>query len=161
MQAYTFAGMTLAEFRAALHRNSDHGLLFVFDDGDTIPPEFHITEVGHVVKNFVDCGGTRRKAESCMLQAWVAANDSDHRLTAAKLAHILDLAGSLLPSDALPVELEYEGCVISQYEVSGFESKDGTLRFTLADKHTDCLAKEACGLESSGCGCAPAGEKCC
>ena len=154
--------MTLSEFRAALLQHPDHRLAFVFDDGEEIPAEFHITEVGHVMKNFIDCGGTRRSVESCLLQAWIAANDKDHRLAPGKLAKIIDLAAPLFPSPDLPVELEYEGCVISQYEVSGHGISDGTLKFTLADKHTDCLAKEACGLESgSQCCSGPAGSGCC
>lgn len=152
--------MKISAFKAALHAHPDHRLEFAFDDGDTIPAEFHITEVGHVVKRFIDCGGTVRTSEACMLQAWVAEDDQGHRLSPGKLASILDLAKKVLPGDDLDVELEYEGCVISQYKVGGFAVSDGALRFTLADKHTDCLAREACGL--AGCGCAPAGAgKCC
>ena len=143
--------MTLRDFHAALRGHPEAQLLFVFDDGDTIPVDFHVTEVGHVRKRFIDCGGTQRVAESCQLQVWVAANDPEHRLVAAKLAGILDLAKPLLPSEDLPVEVEYEGCVISQYAVTGVEHRDGALRFALADKHTDCLDREACGLESPGC----------
>jgi hypothetical protein len=153
--------MNISEFQSVLRNHSDHGILFVFDDGETIPSDFHITEVGHVQKSFIDCGGAKRKSEACMLQAWVAANDKGHRLPAGKLADIIEMARSILPSHDLPVELEYEACVISQYEVSGFEVRDQTLRFALVDKHTDCLAKEACGLEATGCGCNPVAGKCC
>src|SRR4051812_37298300 len=121
--------MKLAEFKAALSAHSDSGILFVFDDGDTIPPNFHVTEVGHVLKRFVDCGGTKRTSEACVLQAWVAANDADHRLTAGKLAKIIELGCSLLPSDSLEVEIEYEQCVLSQYRISGFGHRDGQLHF--------------------------------
>lgn len=152
--------MILSEFKAALSAHPDSNLVFVFDDGDTIPADFHVTEVGHVVKTFVDCGGEKRVAESCQLQVWVAANDPDHRLSAGKLASILELAREIVPSGDLPVEVEYEGCVISQYQVSGVEVRDGALRFTLVDKHTDCLAKEACGLEGANC-CGGSGEGCC
>lgn len=153
--------MNIKEFQAALEANPDSILTFMFDDGETIPPDFHVTEVGHVVKNFIDCGGTRRSVEACLLQAWVASNDESHRLTAGKLARIIELARPFLPSDTLDVEVEYEGCVLSQYRVEDVESRDGTLRFSLADKHTDCLAKEACGLEASGCGSGSKKRGCC
>lgn len=161
-RVYSLVDMHLWEFKQQLAQHPGHALLFVFDDGETIPPDFHVTEVGHVAKNFVDCGGTRRRSEVCMLQVWVAANDKDHRLAPSKLASILDLAREVVPDESLEVEVEYEGCVISQYRVVGAETLDGALRFKLEDKHTDCLAKEACGLESSCC--APGtstGSKCC
>lgn len=151
--------MTLAELKSALARSAETSLRIVLPDGDPIPADFHITEVGHVTKNFVDCGGTRRSHESCVLQAWVAKNDPDHRLTAGKLAAILQLAGSLLPADTLEVEVEYEGCVISQYPLAGIRSDQDALALLLTNKHTDCLAKEACGLES--CGSEDEGSSCC
>jgi hypothetical protein len=155
--------MILRELKMNLIEHRDKNLRFVLPDGDRIAADFHVTEVGHVVKNFIDCGGTRRKTEAIMLQAWVAANDPDHRLTAGKLAGIIDLAAPILPSDELEVEVEYEGCTISQYPVAGVRAEGNELRFTLTNKHTDCLAKEACGLES--CGCSPeettANGKCC
>jgi Family of unknown function (DUF6428) len=143
--------MRLSAFKAALAAHPDSSLAFAFDDGDTIPAHFHITEVGHVVKRFIDCGGTRRTADSCTLQAWVAEADREHRLAPAKLGQILERARPLLPSEDLEVEVEYEQCVLSQYRVAGYAHEDGTLRFALEDKHTDCLAKEACGVEG-GCG---------
>ena len=147
--------MKLSDLKIVLKTNSDFRLNIVFPDGDFIEPEFHVTEVGHVVKNFVDCGGTRRSTESCVLQTWVTANDKEHRLTAAKLAKILELSSEVIPSDDLSLEVEYEGCNIVQYPVEEIAAVDGEVRLTLGKKHTDCLAKEACGLEScaSGKGC--------
>lgn len=153
--------MNLHDLKAALREHSDKNLRFILPDGDPIPADFHVTEVGHVAKNFIDCGGTRRSAEAVVLQAWVAANDPDHRLTAGKLGSILELAKPLFLSDQLEVEVEYEGCAISQYPVVGFAVEGGELKFSLEEKHTDCLAKEACGLDSPGCGPAETGSTCC
>jgi hypothetical protein len=141
--------MKLHAFKDYLLRHSDQPVGFVFDDGESIPSHFHVTEVGHVTKAFIDCGGTVRHASTVQLQVWLG-HDAHHRLTAGKLAKIIDLAKPLLPSDDLEVEIEYEGCVISQYTVEGAALADGQLAFQLADKHTDCLAKEACGLEPAG-----------
>jgi hypothetical protein len=153
IREYTYKSMKLQTLKANLIEHSSKHLRFILPDGEPIAADFHVTEVGHVVKTFIDCGGTRRKAEAIMLQAWVAANDPDHRLTAGKLAGIIDLAGPILPSEELDVEVEYEGCTISQYPVTGISAEGDELRFSLTSKHTDCLAKEACGLES--CGCSP------
>ncbi len=144
--------MKISAFKTALSTQPAAALEFVFDDGDIIPAEFHITEVGHVTKRFVDCGGTLRSTESVQLQTWVSPNDPEHRLTAAKLTSILGIAAdSVFPPRDLDVEIEYEGCVVSQFGVCRAEQGDGVIRFHLVDKHTDCLAKEACGIESSGC----------
>jgi len=144
--------MNVRELRANLLEHRDKHVRFILPDGDPIAADFHVTEVGHVVKTFIDCGGTKRKAEAVVLQAWVAANDPDHRLTAIKLAGIISLAGAILPSEELDVEVEYEGCAVSQYPVTGAWAEGNELRFALTNKHTDCLAKEACGLETCGCG---------
>ncbi len=149
--------MNLHELKAALRQNPELRLNIVFPDGDLIEPDFHVTEVGYVTKKFIDCGGTRRATSACVLQTWIAPNDKEHRLLAGKLAQILDLAGDLLPSDDLDVEVEYEGCNIVQYPVTQVEAVGAEVRLTLGKKHTDCLAKEACGLES---GCAPSGGCC-
>jgi hypothetical protein len=151
--------MRLKEFKTTLRRQPDKHLRFVLPGGASIPADFHITEVGHVTKNFVDCGGTVRETSSCLLQAWVARNDPDHRLTAGKLSSILDLSDKVIPSDELDVEVEYEGRSISQYTVLKAEAASTDLTFTLGSKHTDCLAREACGLES--CGCGPSASECC
>ena len=124
---------------------------------EEIPPQFHITEVGRVDKAFIDCGGTQRSLAFCCLQAWVAEGDSEHRLPAGKLAEIIDKASSILRSDDLDVEIEYEDCcVMCQYPVAGARIEHSILVFDLASKHTDCLAKEVClpgsvCSESGGC----------
>ena len=143
--------MNIREFKDALRQNPEKQLCFILPGGDTIPAAFHITEVGHVTKHFVDCGGTKRTASACVLQAWVSEGDPEHRLSAGRLGSILELAGKVIPSEELDVEVEYEGCCISQYSVVGKVEGGSALTFALEGKHTDCLAREACGLESCGC----------
>lgn len=145
--------MRLSAFKTLLSQNPEQLVTFVLPDGDIIPANYHVTEVGYVTKRFVDCGGTRREAASCQLQIWLG-NDSEHRLTSGKLAGILELAKDLVPSDDVDLEVEYEDCSISQYPVTGGEITGGGIKISLGSKHTDCLAKEACGIEaaSSCCG---------
>jgi hypothetical protein len=149
--------MNLETFRSALAGHPEKNVRLVLPDGDPIPASFHVTEVGHVVKDFIDCGGTVRRTESCLLQAWVAGNDADHRLSAGKLGKILELAARVVPSGGLDVEVEYQPCCVAQYKVERAEADGGELRFQLAHKNTDCLAREACGLApagaGAGCGC--------
>ncbi len=152
--------MTITDFKAILATHPDKTMRFVLPNGKSIPPSYHITEVGRVQKDFIDCGGTVRSAASCVLQAWVAANEEEHRLEAVKLSAILEMASKLLPDSSLPVEVEYEATVISQFSLSSSEVDSGGIVFHLESKHTDCLAKESCGLESNSC-CSTEETSCC
>jgi Family of unknown function (DUF6428) len=152
--------MTIFELKDILAKNPEKTMRFLLPNGQRIPADFHITEVGHVQKNFVDCGGTVRSQSACVLQAWVATNDKDHRLEAGKLGAILELADKLLGSGNLEVEVEYEAPVISQFPITEGKVTGNELVFTLSLKHTDCLAKESCGLESSAC-CSSIETSCC
>jgi len=151
--------MTLTALKSLLQARPELNVKIRLPDGGYIPAHYHITEVGHVVKRFIDCGGTVRASESCVLQTFLGSvKDDGHRLTAGKLAHILDLASPLLASDELPVEVEYEEGVISQFPLIDVEAADESLMLYLALKHTDCLAKDRCGIgaesdvgESEGC----------
>jgi hypothetical protein len=152
--------MNTAEFTALLSALGDKPVRFILPDGGRIPDHAHITEVGRVDREFLDCGGERRKTSFCCLQAWVA-DDTDHRLPAGKLAAIIERALQPLGLAGLPVEIEYEDGVISQFPVQSVGAGDA-VTVHLGTKHTDCLAKEVClpsPASSSEC-CAP-GSGCC
>jgi hypothetical protein len=144
--------MNLSTLKDNLRRHPAENVLFILPDGDPIPADFHVTEVGHVVRNFIDCGGTFRRQETCLLQAWVAENDADHGLSAERLTKILELSAAVVPSEGLDVEVEYDTCCFAQYKIDHMEEAEGELRFHLMHKHTDCLARVACGLASAGAG---------
>lgn len=150
--------MTVAEFRAALLASPDAPLHLMLPDGDFVPAHFHVTEVGRVQKDFIDCGGTTRSATTCLLQVWVAS-DTAHRLTAGKLAGILKMAAPLLGSDDLAVEVEYERDAVSQFPVAAAEVTPMGVLFHLGRKHTDCLAPDKCGI--TGCAPTATGAACC
>ncbi len=162
--------MNLTELKAQLRAHTDLNVIIALPDGGRVPVHYHITEVGHVAKKFIDCGGTVRTSEACVLQTYFGSpKDDGHRLTAGKLAKILDLAKSILPSGDLPVEVEYEEGVISQFPLADVTVEAGGLVLQLGLKHTDCLAKDKCGIadgddEGEGSGCcagAPASGGCC
>lgn len=155
--------MDITNFRKALLQGSEKPVVFVLPGGEPIPAEFHVTEVGHVVKNFIDCGGTVRRSEICLLQMWVSEESSSHRLSAGKLRHILDLSQQVLPSSELDVEVEYGSDPVGQFRIVSVEEEGVRTVFRLGNKKTDCLARETCGVESGGCGCSPAGNsgQCC
>jgi hypothetical protein len=52
---------------------------FMLPNGSFVPEHFHVTEVGLVTKNFIDCGGKVRNETVVNFQLW-NANDFEHRL---------------------------------------------------------------------------------
>ena len=142
--------MTVKEFCRALEENPGVKMHWMLSDKSFVPAHYHITEVGKLRKDFIDCGGTVRSTTACLLQVWVA-QDVDHRLETTKLATIMRIAEPLLGSEELPVEVEYEEGVISQYPIGGMEITPSGLLFYLGTKHTACLAPEKCGVGGTGC----------
>jgi hypothetical protein len=170
--------MNLSELKAHLNLPPDVPVAIELPDGDALPAHFHVTEIGHVAKRFVDCGGKVRSTETCVLQTWAASpRDDGHRLTVGKLNAILAAGGRVLPTEQLPVEVEFEAGEISQYPLERIAETGTELRLHLGRKHTDCLAKERCGADNGtggidgefsstsaaagSCCAATAGGKCC
>lgn len=137
--------MILDDFVHVLNENPASALHLMLPDGSFVPAHFHVTEVGRVQKDFIDCGGTTRSATTCVLQVWVA-DDTDHRLDSTKLAMIVRLAAPLLKATDLPVEVEYENGVVSQFPVTAAEVTPSGVLLHLGTKHTACLAMDRCGV---------------
>ena len=137
--------MNIGQFRRLLADAPAQHLELRLPTGESVPAHFHITEVGKVTRDFIDCGGTRRSEASCVLQTLVA-HDVDHRLSTSKLAGILEKSSSLGIEDSLEVEVEVQGASIEVYGISDSKRDDGTLCFTLKPKQTACLALDKCGL---------------
>lgn len=135
--------MKLRELKRLLDANSEKQFRLKLPDENEVPKEFHITEVGHVSKRFIDCGGAVHSVQSCLLQAWLGT-DKDHQLTAEKVGRVLRFARAVVPNDELDVEVEYEHGSISQYPISDHSVSEHSITFNLALKHTDCLAKDLC-----------------
>lgn len=143
--------MNVKEFNDILKKHNNELMHFMFLDKKFISPNYHVTEVGLVEKKFIDCGGTVRSSSSCVLQILVA-DDVDHRLLSSKLIEIMEMASSILQSDELLMEVEFEDKVISQFPIIGHEHTPCGILFYLGDKHTACLAPDKCGINTSCCG---------
>ncbi len=147
--------LTVAVLKQALATAPALPLTVLWPDGDPIEAHFHVTEVGRVQRDFVDCGGTVHRTVTCLLQTWVG-EDVDHRLTAGQLLKAFAHAAPVLGTDDLPVELEYEACNVIQFTVVRVDREPGRLVMRLGGKHTDCLAKDVClpsTAKSAGTGC--------
>jgi len=148
--------MNFEQLRRALQHSPGSAFCMELPTGDRLPNHFHVTEVGKVTKDFVDCGGVRRLEQTCVLQTLVA-NDFDHRLSTDKLSMILDKSAALGLKESLEVDVEIQGTTSEIYRVGTVESRDGHLVLKLQNKETACLAPDQCGLEvvmlggKSGC----------
>jgi len=130
--------MNLSELKMILMDTDE--VVFALQNGDMVPPHFHVTEVGRVQKHFIDCGGTDRKENVVNFQLF-AATDYDHRLSTQKLLSIIELSEEKLGLENHEIEVEYQGDTIGKY---GLEFKEGV--FILTSTLTNCLAKDKCGI---------------
>lgn len=113
---------------------------FQLEDGTWVPAHFHVTEVGVVTKDFIDCGGTIRHEQTASLQLWFAG-DENHSLAPLKLLSIIRLSEEKLGMGDLEVEVEYQGTTIGKYGLE-FNGRN----FVLKNTTTACLAEDACGI---------------
>jgi hypothetical protein len=133
--------MKLSEVKTAL--NNLDSLSFLLPDGSFVPSHFHVTEIGKIKKDFIDCGGTVRHEEVINFQLW-NSSDYDHRLHPEKLKNIIELSERVLSLTDAEIEVEYQGQTIEKFALD-FNGKS----FMLTTKQTDCLAKENCGIPTS------------
>ena len=156
--------MKLSEIKKTLSKLDN--VAFILPNGTYVPEHFHVTEVGLVTKNFIDCGGKVRKEKVVNFQLW-DANDYEHRLKPNKLLSIISLSEKILGIEDYEIEVEYQTETIGKYDLD-FNGKD----FTLINKKTACLAEVKCGIPETknkiqfseiskeANGCAP-GSGCC
>ena len=157
--------MKLSEIKEVL--KTVEAVNFELPNGTFVPEYFHVTEVGLVTKNFIDCGGTVRKETVVNFQLW-DASDYEHRLKPGKLIHIIELSEKVLGIEDHEIEVEYQNTTIGKYDLD-FNGRN----FTLLNKQTACLAQEQCGIASdkpkvklsqlttdNGASCTPGGGCC-
>lgn len=129
--------MKISEIKNYL--SSAESVNFQLPNGTMVPEHFHVTEVGIITKDFIDCGGTVRHEKVANFQLW-DANDYGHRLKAGKLLNIIGLSEKVLGMEDLEIEVEYQAETIGKYDLSF----DG-INFRLLPKQTACLAMDKCG----------------
>jgi len=132
--------MKLAEIKTILPTLEN--VEFQLEDGSFVPENFHVTEVGQINKEFIDCGGVTRTENTVNFQLW-NADDYEHRLKPGKLLHIIELSEKILNIGNHDIEVEYQRDTIGKYGLD-FNGK----HFILTNKTTTCLAEDACGIPS-------------
>ena len=153
--------MLLSAFKQTLSELDT--LKFQLPNGQFVPAHFHITEVGNVTRNYIDCGGVLRQENKLNLQLWVAS-DSDHRLKPNNILNILQLAEKQLGYSNLELEVEFQQSTVGRYKLTF----DGAV-FQLINTQTACLAPDQCGIPqekprvrvtASGLSCNPDSDCC-
>ncbi len=131
--------MKLSELKKIL-KNLDR-INFQLPNGTFVSSHFHVTEVGKVTKDFIDCGGKVRNETVINFQLW-EQNDYDHRLHPEKLITIIALSEKMFMFEDLEIEVEYQG----EETIGTYHLDFDGINFLLTSKVTACLALEACGI---------------
>lgn len=142
--------MNLYELTDILKKHSTAPLEIMLPSGELVPEHFHVTEIGRVQKDFIDCGGKLHRMVRCVIQVWVA-DDVKHRLKPGKLNDIITksrAAVNFMDGD-LTVYVEYGEEAAALYRLEDVEITGAGLLFMLSGNKTDCLAKDKCGV--AGC----------
>ena len=130
--------MLLSTFKQTLSKLDK--LKFQLPNGQLVPSYFHITEVGKVTRNYIDCGGVLRQENKLNLQLWVSS-DTEHRLKPDNILNILQLAEKQLGFSDLELEVEYQQTTVGRYKLA----LNGEV-FELVNTQTACLAPNQCGI---------------
>jgi|GEM_PF-3366592 N-acetyl-anhydromuramyl-L-alanine amidase AmpD len=72
--------MKISQFKSALQlaKPTDNPQ-FLQSNGVPVSAHYHITEIGLILKNYVDCGGVVRQERKASMQLWLA-NDTSQKL---------------------------------------------------------------------------------
>ena len=133
--------MKISQFKSALLlAKPEANPQFLQINGLPVAAHYHITEIGLILKNYVDCGGVVRQERKASMQLWLA-NDTDHRLSTEKLLGIIEKSEQLFGLNDEELEVEFQGQTIETY---GLAVQDFGFQFTA--KKTTCLAPGHCGI---------------
>lgn len=131
--------MKLSEFKNSLMNIENINIQL--PNGSFVPSHFHITEMGLLTKNYIDCGNTVREEKLITFQLWFAG-DLEHRLTSDKVFKIIQASQNLFDNQDLELEVEYQmESTIGKFGLDFFGGN-----FVLTSKQTTCLATDNCRI---------------
>jgi hypothetical protein len=136
--------MKLSQFKRALQLLAPQANpSFIQLSGIPVEAHYHITEIGLVLKDYVDCGGVVSQERKASMQIWLA-NDTEHRLSKEKLLGIIEKSEQLFDLKDEELEVEFQGQTIESY---GLSTQDSGFQFIA--KQTTCLAQDHCGISNA------------
>ncbi len=131
--------MRLSQFKAQLENSEQFS--FQLPNGLLIPAHFHITEMGLMTKNFIDCGISIHSESKVTFQLWFAS-DFEHRLTSKNTLKIIEMSSKIIGNEDFEIEVEYQ----MQETIGKFGLDFANGNFQLTKKETACLAQDTCGF---------------
>lgn len=162
--------MKTQEFLTLLEEHPNKSLLFEYQSGRFVQPNYHITEVKNMSIDSVDCGAGTDFWNETIIQLWESPQEKDIRefISASKALGILNKVDRIKPM-AKNAEVKFEygttNFHTAQLFVNDFEITNARLILKLSVEKTDCKAKETCGVateskfETEAC-CAPSSGCC-
>ena len=162
--------MKTKEFIQILEQHPGKSLLFEYRQGETVAPDYHITEIKNVSIDSIDCGAGSDSWKETVIQLWESPVEKETRsyMSAYKAMSIINRVDRVKPlqQDAI-LKFEYgnDSFHTAQLPVMGVEIGAQQLRVKLVSDITDCKAKSECGIPeetatASAAQCTP-GSGCC
>ena len=125
-----------------------------------------ITEVKNITVDSVDCGAQADFWKETIIQLWESPSELDKReyMSASKALGILNKVDSMKRMEReVEVKFEYSNADFhtAQLFVNGVEMNEDQVIMKLGVKHTDCKAKDECGVPMVATVGAEQDESCC
>ncbi|MBM1105566.1 hypothetical protein JQC67_05365 [Aurantibacter crassamenti] len=164
--------MKTQEFLSLLNEHPNKDLVFEYEKGKTVQPNYHITEVKNITIDSVDCGAGTDSWQETIIQLWESPSEIGKRdyISTSKALSILNKVDKLKPMQRnVEVKFEYSNANFhtAQLFVNDFEIDSEKLFFKLGVEKTDCKAKETCGVpleiigsKNEAASCSPASGCC-
>ena len=162
--------MKTREFIELLEQHPGKSLLFEYRHGETVAPDYHITEIKNVTVDAVDCGRGTDFWKETVVQLWESPKEKEARsyMNAFKALSIINTVHKIKPLDQdAVIKFEYGNTTFhtAQLPVQSVEISQQQLKVKLIPDITDCKAKDECGIPAEATttvsgGCEP-GSGCC
>ena len=162
--------MKTREFIELLEQHPGKSLLFEYRHGETVAPDYHITEIKNVTVDAVDCGRGTDFWKETVVQLWESPKEKESRsyMNALKALSIINTVHKIKPLDQdAVIKFEYGNANFhtAQLPVQSVEISQQQLKVKLIPDITDCKAKDECGIPAEATpavsgGCEP-GSGCC
>ncbi|MCB8981008.1 MAG: hypothetical protein H6657_26685 [Ardenticatenaceae bacterium] len=139
--------MLVRDFIQTIQQNPGKPLRFLYDDGQTVPGGYHVTEIKNAQFDTIDCGNSLHTWREVIVQVWLpdgVAPDAPLMAT-DKFAKIWSIVDSRIPLDnEAEVRVEYgnDQRVTAVYHVDDLQLTPEGLLVKMAPSRTLCKPRE-------------------
>jgi len=147
--------MNTKEFISVLRRSKNKYLIFLNNEGTSIHPGYHLTEVKAARFDTVDCGARKNNWNETIVQLWVPTDETDQTfMTAEKFLSIYDKVSRMVDVDsAAEIRFEYgdKNFFPSNYYVDSISETGESIQVKLRPPQTTCKARDRRRLSAACC----------